>query len=231
MKKGKFILLFLGLVFLGVGLFMGYQEWRVIAGAEKAIGEIADAKYVRTKKGSDMYQAVVRFTARTGQSITYTSSLSTSVKPSIGKKVEIFYRPEQPEIARINSFTELYLFPFVFGGSGIVLLALGFMSWYLVYARKNRLVFLKSHGYEIPATVTKIFYNRTFRVNGRSPYKIYATGTHPVSAVPTEFISHNIWVSDLPKVLGERKQITVYMDRNNPKKYVFDVDFLPPENI
>ncbi len=231
MTKNKLVLIFLGLVFLGVGIFLGYPELRDISKSEKTTGEITDAKYAGVKKGSDMYKAVVKFTTLDGQNIIYTSSLASSSKPPVGKKVEIFYRKDNPQAAHINSFIETYLFPVVFMGSGVIILALALMSWYLAYARKNRLIFLKSNGYEISATITKVYHNTTLKVNNESPYKIYATGTYPINAVPTEFISHNIWVSDLPKVLGDRMQIMVYVDRNNPKKYVFDVGFLPPNNI
>jgi hypothetical protein len=71
------------------------------------------------------YQAVVRF-PHGGQRIEFYDSVATSPPAyHVGETVNVLYLESDPDDARIESFTSLWLAPMFFGGIGTILLALG----------------------------------------------------------------------------------------------------------
>lgn len=70
------------------------------------------------------YQAIVRFTDRLGQTVTYVDAFGFSSSSfQVGQKVRIFYDPQIPQHAMIDRGLKNFIIPFVcalFGGLMIV---------------------------------------------------------------------------------------------------------------
>lgn len=66
-----------------------------------ATGTITDVSHHTNSDGDDMYAAVYTYYVDDIE-YTFTDDTSTSVRPSIGKRVDIRYNPENPEIAYVG---------------------------------------------------------------------------------------------------------------------------------
>jgi len=67
--------------------------------------------------------------------------------------------------------------------------------------------------------------NESLRVNGRSPFQIITQSLDPASDTVRIFESENIWFD--PSEYIESETIDVFIDPNDPEKYVMDISFLP----
>ncbi len=69
---------------------------------------------------------MVEFTSADGTPRTFRSSTGSN-PPSYdkGERVEVLYRADSSEDARINGFASLWLLPLIFGGIGLVIGGIG----------------------------------------------------------------------------------------------------------
>ena len=81
-----------------------------------ATGEITDVSHRTDSDGDDMYVAVYTYYVDDIE-YTFTDDTSSSVRPSIGKRVDIRYNPEHPEIAYIGGKVWM----------GVILLGMGIL--------------------------------------------------------------------------------------------------------
>lgn len=81
-----------------------------------ATGEITDVSHHTDSDGDDMYVAVYTYYVDDIE-YTFTDDTSSSVRPSIGKRVDIRYNPEHPEIAYIGGKVWM----------GVILLGMGIL--------------------------------------------------------------------------------------------------------
>lgn len=114
--------------------FFGWQGYTstktFMVNAEQARGTVVE---VAARSGTDSsgnptiyFYPVVEFTAADGRAVRYQSSVGSS-RPSqqVGQAVEIVYNPANPQDARVNSFTEVWLWPVVLLGMGAVFVLAG----------------------------------------------------------------------------------------------------------
>ncbi|MDF3148841.1 MULTISPECIES: DUF3592 domain-containing protein [unclassified Streptomyces] len=124
-----------GAVFLVVGLILAGMSVSFLVDAERAPGTVVALEWrdddngaSRRKRANDEPVAypVVEFTSADGTSRTFRSSTGSN-PPSYeeGERVEVLYRADSPEDARINGFASLWLLPLVFGGIGLVIAGVG----------------------------------------------------------------------------------------------------------
>ena len=126
-----------GPIFAIAGLIMGFFGWRsynttriFLNGAEHARGSVVDlvARQSTDSDGnsSTMYYPVVEFTTADGQAIRYQSSTgSNPAAQHVGDSVDMVYAPGDPQNARINSFTDLWLMPLILLGFGALFALVG----------------------------------------------------------------------------------------------------------
>ncbi|WP_443051450.1 DUF3592 domain-containing protein [Streptomyces sp. NBC_00234] len=106
-----------------------------LANAERAPGTVVSLEWrnddngvSRKKRGNDKPAAypVVEFTSADGTPRTFRSSTGSN-PPSYeeGERVEVLYRANSPEDARIKGFASLWLLPLIFGGIGLVIAGVG----------------------------------------------------------------------------------------------------------
>ncbi|MDO0914114.1 DUF3592 domain-containing protein [Streptomyces sp. DT2A-34] len=124
-----------GAVFLVVGLVLAGMSVSFLVDAERARGTVValewrkdDSGTSRKKRQNDEPVAypVVEFTSADGTSRTFRSSTGSN-PPSYdeGERVEVLYRADSPEDARINGFASLWLLPLIFGGIGLAIAGVG----------------------------------------------------------------------------------------------------------
>ncbi|MCX4734334.1 DUF3592 domain-containing protein [Streptomyces sp. NBC_01363] len=124
-----------GTLFLVVGLILAGVSASFLTDAERAPGTVVALERrndhngaSRKKRESDRPVAypVVEFTSADGTPRTFRSSTGSN-PPSYeqGERVEVLYRSDSPEDARINGFASLWLLPLLFGGIGLVIAGIG----------------------------------------------------------------------------------------------------------
>jgi hypothetical protein len=76
------------------------------------------------------------------------------------------------------------------------------------------------------ADYERVAVNTAVSMNGASPYRIFVQWQDPATSKVHLFHSEDIWYD--PEKFINRKQLTVYVDLRNPKRYSVDTSFLPP---
>jgi hypothetical protein len=134
-------------------LWLLYTIWFRLR-SRKAVGAIVDYKTHRGRNGS--YQLpVVEFQLPDGQTVTFTDSASVSdtgllallaglfdyfVRKQGADNVPVIYNPSNPQKARINKFSSLYLMPLVIILAGGIVISFAFpQTWVLLQPLVNLL--------------------------------------------------------------------------------------------
>jgi hypothetical protein len=229
-KVIKYTFTTIGAVMLA-GAFIWYQNTSsFVDRAARADGVVVDLTESRSRDSdgstSTLYTPVVVFTDDQGKETRFSSSVSSS-PPShdIGEKVQVLYLPGQSRSASINSTMSLWFGHFVLGGLGTVFFLIGagfFLAPVLGAGKESR---LRSQGTPIQATVQGVSRNTSITVNGRHPYRLTAQWINPATSEIHVFESANIWYDPTPHL--HQKQLTVFIDPANPKRYHVDTSFLP----
>jgi hypothetical protein len=118
------------LVFAGMGtlfaLFaLGWGVWSAVfaLGAQRTEGTVIR---MVAPDGGDGSKPVVQYQVD-GETYECEGSISSSPPAySVGQKVSVLYRPDEPQKALIGSFVDRWLLPLVFGGAGSLFAAIGF---------------------------------------------------------------------------------------------------------
>ncbi|MER5939140.1 DUF3592 domain-containing protein [Streptomyces sp. NPDC001928] len=124
-----------GTVFLVIGLILAGMSVSFLADAERAPGTVVELEWRSDDNGASrkarennrpVAYPVVEFTSADGTARTFRSSTGSN-PPSYeeGERVEVLYRADSPEDARINGFASLWLLPLIFGGIGLVIAGVG----------------------------------------------------------------------------------------------------------
>ncbi len=141
-----------------------------------------------------------------------------------GKEVEIYYDKDNPNKIGMKSLDLLIL---IVPGIGLIFLIIGGTGILLKVSKKKLENRLKKDGKLIYADYDETIINTSYSINGRHPYKIICEWINPVDNEEYMFKSRNIWINP-EDIIKERniKQFPVYIDKNNKKKYVVDIDIL-----
>ncbi|WP_367325683.1 DUF3592 domain-containing protein [Streptomyces sp. HUAS ZL42] len=124
-----------GALFFVVGLILAGVSISFLVGAERTPGTVValewrnDHSGVSRKKRMDdkpVAYPVVEFTSADGMRRTFRDSTGSN-PPAYeeGERVEVLYRADSPEDARINGFASLWLLPLIFGGIGLGIAGVG----------------------------------------------------------------------------------------------------------
>lgn len=134
-----------GAIFMGVGGMMSPDEF---PDAVETQGNIVDVESGRNSEGQTMYSPVYRYTVD-GEDYTFTSGISSSGRPTIGKSVDIVYSASQPANAYRTDGMDGN-FHLIFWGSGLLVVVLSLCSllvsivlivfgvWLFLQGRKDR---------------------------------------------------------------------------------------------
>lgn len=221
----KYVFTLVGIGML-VGAFLIYKSTNsFLAQATKAEGTVVDLVQSKSSN-STTYRPVVHFINQDGQKIEFMSTAGSNPPSySKGQKVEVLYRPTEPQNAKINGFFSLWGGSAILGGLGGVffLIGSGIILASLLKSRKDE--FLRKNGMPLETEYQSVEQNTALSVNGRHPFRVLTQWQNPSTSELHIFKSNNLWFD--PSSYIKSKKITVFIEKNNPKKYFVDLSFLP----
>lgn len=225
--KSKLINFFPGIIFvligggfLFIGLFFGLSGLDFEENARETLGTITKIETYRDSDDEIRHTAYVSYAAN-GE--TYNQSLSYySSSMYEGKKIKVYYDPGIPSKIQVEGENSFKLIIGIFGG---VFVLIGIVV--TVYQIKKLIDQKKliQMGERIYANIVDVTENMSYTVNNRHPYVITCEWNGPDGIVV--FKSQNIW--DDPQPIIDTYNITtmsVYIDRENPKKYFMSLENL-----
>lgn len=233
MKKLFIVFLVIGLALLIGARFVGNSAYEFTRNAVKASGTVVELQLVESKRSrnrnnSYVYYPVVTFTTAEGQTVTFRSRAGTN-PPAYdkGETVEVLYLSDNPQNAQIKHWVSQWLLPTIILALGLINVLFGAIGLWVIHRNKKRLLNVKEQGEVVLAKFDQVERNTSLKVNGRSPYRIACQWFDPMEPSKVYlFRSENIWFNPEPYITKE--QMTVYIDRKNPKKYHYvDISFLP----
>lgn len=155
----------------------------------------------------------------------HSTTCSTPPSFDIGERVAVYYDPQDPERARIDSFEQNWIGSLIVGGIGSVFLAIGLLFVLPPLFARRRASELLATGTAVQAEVVDVELNGSLSINGRNPYRIVAQWLNPQTNKLHVFRSDNLWFDPGPYIT--ESLVTVMIDPANPKRYSMDTRFLP----
>ena len=208
------------------GAFYAYKSTKTfLETAARTEGTVVELIRSRSD-GSDTYKPVVHFVDQNGKTIEFTSSTSSNPPSySVDEKVGVWYDPMKPQHAEIDGYFSLWGITAIFGGLGAIffLVGAGIIVGTTVKSRQDE--HLRTRGPPIETDLQSVQLNTSFEVNGKHPYKVLTQWFNPFTSEVHVFESDSVWF-DPTSYLKDRK-ITVFIENDNPKKYLVDLSFLP----
>lgn len=217
----KYIFCILGLM-LWAQAFYIYQEKRVfIEKANVASGTIL--------VNSTNDRTFVSFVTKEGKKIKFASYSGNNISNyNEGESVEVLYDPENPNKAKINDFSTLYIGVSVLGFFGAIFFLTGFSFFLSNHSKQKKLDFLQHGGKSIITKFIDVQVDSGVSLNGSNPYFICTEWLDPKTNKTHFFESDDIWFD--PTEFIKTDEIKVLIDPSNPMKYVMNISFLPVSN-
>lgn len=206
----------IGLTFFIVGISIALYNINFRNNALETTAVISSIERYRDSDGDTRHTVYVRYTIDgreyEGRLNYYSSGMYE------GEEISIYYRPEQPN--RILAKSSFSFFIIFFPSIGLVFAAIGFAFIFIKIKKIKNRRYLMENGELVYAEIAGVNYNRSYRVNGRSPYVITCKWVDSSTGLFYFFTSENIWFDPEP-IINERdiKTLPVYIDRDNPNKY------------
>jgi Protein of unknown function (DUF3592) len=127
------IFLVIGVVLFAIGGFLWMRTRRFLETAVDTTGVIVDLLESSGSDGGTVYQAVVEFQTREGQTVRWTESMASSpAAGDVGDQLPMKYNPDDPNEARIARAFRMWFVTMLlsgmglmFGATGLVLVILG----------------------------------------------------------------------------------------------------------
>jgi hypothetical protein len=224
-KLVKYTFLAVGIGMLAGTVFLYTNTNAFLKDAIKAEGTVIEL-IPSYSDGSTTYRPAVRFIDQQGKAIEFASS-SSSNPPSYseGQTVEVLYRPDAPQKAEINGFFSLWVDSVILGGLGTAFFTVGASLVTLPMLKGRKENYLKQQGTPIQTEFKSVEINTMLSVNDRHPFQVITQWQNPSTSEIHVFESDNIWYDPSEFITNQR--ITVFIEKENPKKYFVDLSFLP----
>jgi hypothetical protein len=221
---GKWLMALIGAGMLAGGGYWYFNVRAFIATADRAEG-IVIALRQQHSSNSTTYVPIVRFQLARRQIEFDTGIGSKPPRYSVGERVPVLYPPANPYQAKIDSFFSLWGGPTIVAGIGGVFFLIGVGMMLATRVQKRTDDRLMHEGMPIQADFQQVDLNTSLSINGRHPFRVLTQWQDPATSRIHIFASHNLWFD--PSKYITQKQIRVYVDRTNPKRYYVDLSFLP----
>ena len=194
--------------------------------AEGTVIELVKRSDTDLSVPSVYYYPRVEFQTRNNERIEFVSSSGTN-PPSHrkGEKVEVLYLPNEPQNAFIKRFFPLWGAALIIGSVGGIFLLIGGTLLGISRFKSGRENYLKQNGARIETEFMGVEINKRIEVNGRNPFRVLTQWQNPATGELVTFKSNDLWFDPSNHIQG--RKITVFMERNNPKKYYVDLSFRP----
>ena len=217
----------LGVLLLVAGAVFAVLTARFVASADRAEGTVVDrARSVDDEDGSVVYFPIVRFTTAEARTVEFKSSASTS--DEIGDRVDVLYDPDDPTDARLAGFFNIWGFSLIFGLIGTV-----FVGVSAIIVRRTRrppskedVQWLRRHGRPVQGRSPRAVYCADVTVQDSSPFRVEVDVDEPERDQVRVLASEYVWFDPAP-YLEDRESLDVYVDPDDPERYLVDVSFLP----
>jgi hypothetical protein len=137
---GMLFVVLTGVVLIAIGNWLRTNTERDLRTMKPARGVVVELKASQDSDGSDVYSPIIEFRPNSdADPIRFRQPQSTSrnLAPNIGTEVEVLYDPADPERARVNSFTDLWLLPLVLIGSGVLVILIDIGIFFWIVTRKR----------------------------------------------------------------------------------------------
>jgi len=221
-RKVAWVFLAIGLGACSLSVYSYLNTRQLIAGGEHARGTVT----AFSRSGSALFP-VVAFKTSEGTQVEFVGKSGSSSPAFVrGQQVDVIYRPENPTKATINTFLDLWGPPLFLTSFGTIFSVIGFAPIFIQWKRGKTSDDLRLHGKPLLAEYERVAVNSAVSVNGASPYRIFLQWQDPATSQVHVFYSDDIWYD--PEKFINRKQLTVYVDPSNLKRYSVDISFLPP---
>jgi len=143
--------------------------------------------------------------------------------PEVGETVKIYYDSAFHGYARMGKGIGKSVLAATFGAVSCLTLIFFFVRSVIIgKARKQ----LTQTGMKIAADIVSIGNNETNVVMGKHPYIIKCQWLQNSSNTTFHFKSKYIYYNP-SKYVGDRKQLDIFIDPEDPKKFFMDLSFLP----
>lgn len=120
----------IGLVLLGVALYVTDGTREFVASAAIASGEVIDLIESRDSDGDSIYRPRVQFQTPDGRRREFTATVAANPAGFYaGEAVEVLYDPVRPSTARIDTFFQLWFTPLLLGGMGATFTLFGLLGF------------------------------------------------------------------------------------------------------
>lgn len=229
------ILSLLGIAFLVGDFFLIKSNISFLNNSEKAEGVVI--KMIReSSPDGTTYSPEVSFIDKNGKTITFVSSVSSSISSyKEGKKVPVIYNKNDSENAKINKFFQLWGAEIILAFMGLTMALLGLFAIINTIKKSKLKKYLLINGTKILAKVVSVDDNLNTISNQKSrfsytnlnkkTYQITAQWLNPadnkIYVFKSDFINYN------PADIIMGKDIGVYINQSNPQKYYVDISTLP----
>jgi hypothetical protein len=221
-KAGTAAAMFIGIVFMSIGLLIPLFSPSKPSGWTETTGTVTNLTPVTGSKGGTTYQPTITYKVG-GKEYTNQPNFSES-GIRIGASWKIYYEPAHPENAKAPiSATAIYimlLFPLI----GLILVVATLYG----AARRRKRRQLITMGQPLQAITSNQAFTNTGANNG---VRLVATAAM-TDGTAREFTSEPLGISQTLAMQGHAGNvpITVYIDPNNPKLYYVDLSTLPKAN-
>lgn len=114
---------------------------------------------------------------------------------------------------------------FIFSGLIFICAGAGVFYYLTIYPDVliKREKYLRANGIEIKANLLSVENDFRLKIGNKYPWRIIARGRNPVTNETMIFYSQHIWFN--PTFLVP-KELTIYVNKDKPKQYHMDIDFL-----
>lgn len=133
-----------------------------------------------------------------------------------GDIIDVYYDPDNPsDVSSGSKILELIftLIGGIFAVLGVILIIINILFG-------NRRKKLMQTGDRLTGTIIDVVMNNSVRINGRHPYKAECEVINPFDGERYLYSSENVTVN-ISELVG--REVTVYVDRNDKKKYYVDI--------
>jgi hypothetical protein len=204
-------------------------QQRFRAQALHAQGVVVEHSFSRSDSSDSgsggTYCPVVHFNDVDGQQIEFIGGVCSRPRAeNVGDTVAVLYRKGDPHDARIDSFLTRWFAAMIVGGIGGVFLMIGLALVVPSLRRRRIAAELRATGVAVQADVVEVALDSSFKINGRSPWRIHAQWRDPATGKIHLFRSDMLWFDPSDYLAG---QISVLIRPGQPKRYWIDTRFLP----
>ena len=223
----------LGALFLAAGselIYNAFASWNetiaFVAHASHAKGVVVRLVQGEARMHEPTFAPVIEFSTPDGRKLRFIG-MGSSIHPTFlpDQFVDVLYEPANPEQARLNFEPVLWGPSLAFGGIGCVLATIGASILGVKARRRHVRAWLAESGARVKATYAGAFYEKTFDVFGRSPWRLLCKWKHPATQEVYLLRSDRIWFDPAPFV--KREALDVLVNPDKPNQYYVDISFLP----